>query len=591
MKILYYLLIFLLCNSLYAFDSDVKSRNLEAGDFELTQQEQQWLKEHSKIRVASDNAFPPIEWLAENNHYQGIAIDYLKIIEQKLPIKFIQVRKDSWTDILQGIQENKIDLLAAIAKNKNREQYLLFTKPYLSFPAVIISSHQYQHLDELEGKKVGVVKDSYWDDLLTQGTFNIQIVHVDNGELGVELASIGVIDAMVSNLATVSYAIRKMGIGNLNIVHVPRHEHRRLELSFSVRKDWPELQSILQKTINSISQNKKDKIYNRWVKLQPIAFWQNSQFWLLLAAISLILFIIVSSILVWNRTLKNKVKERTVALENAQKQLIHAEKMESIGRLSAGVAHEVKNPLAILQMSIDYLKGEENDATIKTILTDMEDAIERADTVIKGLLDFSREKELQMSAEDLNEVIKNSIHLIEHEIKQHNIHLITQLENELPLILMDRNRLQQVFINLFINAIHAMVSSKKQGKEILELEVISRILLVTDPDLINIEMNNNELQFDHDQKLIQIIIRDTGTGLDKQHEQAVFEPFFTTKAQGEGTGLGLSVSKTIIGLHHGMIHMQNRFDGIEGVEVMIIFPVLNEKGKANSVKKGGEKND
>ena len=577
MKLLIFITAIFLINSLYAFDSEIKAPLV------LSAEETQWLKEHPEIRVASDPYFPPVEWLDDDNQFQGIAIDYLNILEKKLPVKFIPVRKNSWSDILQGMKDQKIDLISAIARNNKREQYLLFTRPYLSFPAVIISSHQYKHLNDLQGKRVGVVADSYWDDLLKQSEFDIEIVRLENDESGVEMVSLGAIDAMISNLATVSYAVKQMGISNLNIVHVPKHEHRMLELGFGIRKDWLILQSILQKAIDSINQKEKDHIYNKWIKLQPIAFWQSTRFWYPVIIITLIVFIGVYAILIWNRTLKQKISERTRALEKAQKQLIYAEKMESVGRLSAGVAHEVKNPLAILQMSIDYLKGEDNDETVSTILDDMQDAVERADSVIKGLLDFSREKELQMQRDNINTVIKNSLHLIEHEIKQHNISLSLKLDEQLPDIPMDKNRLQQVFINLFMNAIQAMLTAAKQQGNInnraLKLAVYSSVNSVIDPWLIE----KSEGKFKTGQTVIEVKILDTGTGLDKQHETAIFEPFFTTKAQGEGTGLGLSVSRTIIGLHHGMIAMRNRMDNTAGVEVIILFPLKN-KNKNNKDK-------
>ena len=283
--------------------------------------------------------------------------------------------------------------------------------------------------------------------------------------------------------------------------------------------------------------------------------------------------------------MKLQVSRRSEQLEKANVQLIRAEKMESIGRLSAGVAHEVKNPLAILQMSVDYLKGEENDETITTILNDMEDAIVRADRVIKGLLDFSREKELQVTQGNINEVIEKSLKLIDHELKQHNINLKKELSDTLPELGMDRNRLQQVFINLLMNAVQAISSvsnsnshsnSKNTQNKNAEIFISSELMRMDNYQLIE----KSGGQFHKDQSIILITIIDTGSGLDKKTEKEVFEPFFTTKPLGEGTGLGLSVSKTIISLHHGMITMNNRTDNdIKGVEVKIYFAVQGEKRK------------
>jgi len=274
-------------------------------------------------------------------------------------------------------------------------------------------------------------------------------------------------------------------------------------------------------------------------------------------------------IILWNRSLNAKVKQRTRQLEQAQTQLIHAEKMESIGRLSAGVAHEVKNPLAIIQMCIDYLKGEDNDQTIVGLLDDMDDAVLRADTVIKGLLDFSRESELQFKPGDINEVLQQSIKLVKHELKQNNIQELSNFSPDLALLDMDKNRLKQVFINLLVNAVHAIKSAKRTDNGIIHIETS----LITCTEKIKEEfiLNNHQITPHPDQSMLQVKVIDNGCGLKKEDEKKIFEPFFTTKPVGEGTGLGLSVSKNIIALHHGIIIMKNRSDKQPGVEIKIVF--------------------
>lgn len=535
----------------------------------LNNEEKAWLEKHPLIRIAYDKQAPPIEWQDEDGSYRGISVETIKLIEKQLNIRFKKVDTKSWSHLLKEYKAGKIDVISAIAKDKAREKILLFTRTYISLSGVIISDKQYTGIDELKGKKVGVVSDYVWDELISRYDDQIDIVRVETTLAGIELAAMGAIDAMVSDLAAVSYHINKIGISNLHIVPVKNTQKQKKELAMGIRKDWPQLQIILQKALNNISQQDKDRIYNKWVRLQSIAFWQSRQFWLITLIVSIAIIVLVSLILIWNRTLKLQVVRRTEQLKKAQGQLIHAEKMESIGRLSAGIAHEVKNPLAILQMSTDYLKGEKNDATITSILDDMDDAIDRADRVIKGLLDFSREKELQVIKGNINEVIKKSLKLIEHEAKQHNIQLSLNLSSDLPELDMDKNRLQQVFINLFMNAVQAIGSTGK-------ISVISKISEVSDPMLI--EKSEGRLLLN--QKVIEIKILDTGCGLDKKNEQHVFEPFFTTKAAGEGTGLGLSVSKTIIGLHHGMITMKNRTDAVQqGVEVELLFSINGKQNK------------
>src|SRR6266702_847216 len=145
-------------------------------------------------------------------------------------------------------------------------------------------------------------------------------------------------------------------------------------------------------------------------------------------------------------------------LKAAQFQLIQAEKMQSVGRLAAGVAHEVKNPLAILGMGIEYLSANlpSPDPNVALILNDMKEAIRRADLIILGLLDFSVPRALDLHAEDLSAVIEQSLALVRHELTAVPITLVKELAEKLPAIWLDKNKVKQVFVNILTNATHAM---------------------------------------------------------------------------------------------------------------------------------------
>ncbi len=560
---------------IFIFFSFILENNSLAQGLELNEEEKLWLNNHPVIKISYDKNFPPYEWKTNEGNYQGISIDYIQLIEKQLKLKFKKIEHKSWSQVLKEFKAGNIDMLSAIAKNDLRQEYMLFTPPYIRVQGVIVSSKEYKSLKELTGEKVGVVNDNYWDDLISHYDNDIKIIRVDNAKSGIELVSIGAIDAMVTDLGSVTYHIHEDSISNLKFVPVPLFQNQKLELSIGIRKDWSILQAIIQKALNNISKTEKEQIDHRWLKVQEISFWQDTGFQNKVLILALIIIAIISMILFWNRSLKLQVQRRSVELENAHKQLIHAEKMESIGRLSAGVAHEVKNPLAILQMSVDYLKGEDNDETIITILDDMDDAIARADKVIKGLLDFSREKDLQVSQGDINEVIIKSLRLIEHELKQHNVTIKTSLADDLPGLAMDFNRLTQVFINLFMNSVQAMYANKLKNYD-SEIEISSSMGIIAQADLLRMGLQSSkEKRLFTQQPTIIIKIIDTGHGLDANSEKNIFEPFFTTKPVGEGTGLGLSVSKTIINLHHGIITMHNRSDQT-GVEVTIYFALKEE---------------
>ena len=261
-----------------------------------------------------------------------------------------------------------------------------------------------------------------------------------------------------------------------------------------------------------------------------------------------------------NRDLEHKVKERTNELRKTQARLIQAEKMEYVGRLAAGIAHEVKNPLAIIQMGFYYLFNETQlDETSSEVVNDINDAIQRADTVIKGLLDFSHDRELELKPSNLNEVILRSLHLVEYEMRQRKIKIASNLADDLPITLLDANKLQQVLINLFMNSAQAM---KRDGN----LHIVSCLKTLDSREMLDYDHENNFMIGEH---VLWLEVTDTGSGIREEDRHKIFEPFYTTKPVGEGTGLGMSVSRNIMNLHHGSIDIRNQKEG--GASVVLIF--------------------
>ena len=248
-------------------------------------------------------------------------------------------------------------------------------------------------------------------------------------------------------------------------------------------------------------------------------------------------------------------------LRSVQLQLVEAEKMKSIGRLAAGVAHEVKNPLAILKMGLEYLSSiPPADETAPQILKEMADALQRADSVIRGLLDFSAPKQLEVRRFSLNVIINQALSLVRGEVKGAQIQ--RDLQTDLPLLGIDTDKLSQVFVNLFTNALHAM-----KGCGTLSVRTYSKQLTGVG---INIADERSE-SFRVGENIVVAEIDDSGPGIPEDKLGKVFEPFFTTKPTGQGTGLGLSVVKTIIDLHGATIDLRNLPEG--GARATIMFQV------------------
>lgn len=250
-------------------------------------------------------------------------------------------------------------------------------------------------------------------------------------------------------------------------------------------------------------------------------------------------------------------------LKAAQLQLIQAEKMESIGTLAAGVAHEVKNPLAILLMGINYLNrklGKGQDENVNVVLKEMRDAIDRADTITRGLLDFSASRQLQIKAEDLNKLVTQTLQLVRHPLNSNQIELVKEFGDDLPPVGADKTQIQQVFVNIFMNAIHAMPTGGK-----LKVRTYCKQLTET----THFEGMRKMDRFWVGDTALVAEVDDTGTGIKEEHLARIFDPFFTTKPTGVGTGLGLPVSKKIIELHGGSLDIRNLKEGGVRVTVML----------------------
>ncbi|MDO3376987.1 ATP-binding protein [Geoalkalibacter halelectricus] len=210
-------------------------------------------------------------------------------------------------------------------------------------------------------------------------------------------------------------------------------------------------------------------------------------------------------------------------------QTIQSEKLAELGRLSAGIAHEINNPLSIIAYAVQLLLREEQ------IAPDQQELLERIDSetdrlkaLTGGLLSFSRGGETHKRFTDLNETVRDVLRLVKYELTRNNIEVHEDFV-ELPLVQADSNKLKQVFINLLMNAVQAM---KKDGA----IHISSR---VAEPGWV------------------EMAFADTGPGMDAQLQKKVFEPFFTTRKEGEGTGLGLYICRNIIDDHAGRLLLES----------------------------------
>jgi two-component system NtrC family sensor kinase len=250
----------------------------------------------------------------------------------------------------------------------------------------------------------------------------------------------------------------------------------------------------------------------------------------------------------WTKSLEEEVQKKTAEIYKAQEHLINTEKLASLGRMAAGVAHEINSPLTgIVTFAHLMLKRTptENTQDIED-LNIIIDQAERCSKIIKGLLGFSRKTSSEKSMVNLNTLLENTLAMVRHQSKFYNIIFDLQLDKTIPEVNIDPNQMQQVFLNLLINAADAM---EKKGKTTLATRLVE----------------NNGARF------VEFEVTDSGPGIPEDIRNKIFEPFFTTKPAGKGTGLGLAVSYGIIKKHEGTIFIKSAPDG--GASFFIHLPV------------------
>jgi PAS domain S-box-containing protein len=237
-------------------------------------------------------------------------------------------------------------------------------------------------------------------------------------------------------------------------------------------------------------------------------------------------------------------------------QLIQAGKMTTLGVMAAGMAHEINQPLNVIQLSADYLlkmlnrgQGLEPEE-IKRVAADIIASVERATSVITHVRDFSRQAEFTRSRVNLNDPIRDVFKILGHQLKAHQIELELDLAPDLPPVLADHNRLEQVFVNLVSNAVDAI--EEKSAGEAADSE--RRIVIRS---------------FREGGRVVAEVT-DTGAGMTEDVKSKLFEPFFTTKKVGKGTGLGTSISYGIIRGYEGTIDIRSRPG--QGTTFRLTFP-------------------
>jgi hypothetical protein len=242
-------------------------------------------------------------------------------------------------------------------------------------------------------------------------------------------------------------------------------------------------------------------------------------------------------------------------------QIQRAAKLASLGEIISGIAHEIKNPLTGISCAVQVLHAEiPDDDSRKALTSEILDQIRRLDATVKSLLHYARPKPPRFMPMDVREALEKAVFFIYPEAKKHGVEIETESPDELPPVMMDGDQMQQVFLNLMINAVQAMPDGGK-------LKITTGR---TDKKNIGIDEATKELMAGDD--LVEVRFKDSGPGIEPDNMERIFDPFFTAKSK--GTGLGLSISRRIVQEHGGEIEVRNAPDG--GAAFSVYLPAAVE---------------
>ncbi|MDO9227174.1 MAG: PAS domain S-box protein [Pseudomonadota bacterium] len=275
----------------------------------LTEEERAWLRAHPVIRVAQDPGWPPVEFADARGAPSGMSDDYLKLMEQRLGVKFERVRVSSWQEAYAGLKRREIDMTTSVAVSPERAEFWAFTKPYMTIPIVIVTQSNVTYIGamrELAGKRVAVVENYAVSDWVRRDFPDIRLHSVKSAREGLEALQRGEVFALIESMLVFDYFQTKLGMTALKIAGQTRYMNVQ---SMAVRKDWAILAGILDKALDSISETERAAIYRKWLPVQYEPPFNSTRFWQMLALFTVALL----GLLLWIRKLNSEIRRRKQA--------------------------------------------------------------------------------------------------------------------------------------------------------------------------------------------------------------------------------------------------------------------------------------
>lgn len=501
-----------------------------------TEEEINFMEKNSVIRLGVDPNFVPFEFIDKDDVYKGITADYLSLISKKTGLGFEVVKGITWPEAYTMALSSSVDVLPAISKTENRELHFLFSQPYYYFKRVIVTRDTetaISGIEDLDKSSVAVQKNSsHHSYLLSYPNINLNLY--DSVESALTAVANGTEKAFVGNLATTNYLIGSNGISNLKFIAFEAEKQQALY--FAVRKDWPELVSILNKAADTITEEEKIAINNKWINLESEMNY--GPLIRILSVIGILIAIIIAVSFYWIVILKKEVKKREliqVDLEKAKQEAEDANEFKS--SFMARMSHEIRTPLNAITGMAYLLKKTEISLTQSMYIDRITQASSNMLSIINDLLDFSKieagKVELEITSFDMDQVIQHVVNIISYKIEEQEIGFKLSKDPLVPnWFFGDSKRIEQILLNVLNNS----AKFTSTGEVSLDIKLVAK---------------------ENDKYHLAFSVQDTGIGMTEDQVKNLFVPF----TQGDssinrrfgGSGLGLSIVKNLVEMMGGRI--------------------------------------
>lgn len=531
------------------------------------------------IVVGGNSNYPPYQFLDKNGEPRGFIVDLTRAIARVMGMQ-IEIRLDDFGKILKELDSGEVDILEGLSYSDARAREYDFSTPHSIIVQAIFArkgTPAVKSLEELKGKKVLVHSGGGMHSYFREKHNDADLVLTGSPRETLRQLAAGRCDYAVVALLPAMYIIREEKLSNL--VPVATNVAPQRYYCYAVKKGNAELVAQMNEGLSILKKTGEfNEIYDRWIGvLEP----QRTS-WLVVAKYAALVVIPLSLVLLgtvlWSYSLRRQVAQRTESLSSAlaelqrnQQQLVQADKMAALGILVSGVAHEINNPTGIILMNMPTLKKifrdaerildryheEEGELTLGGIryqrvrqevplmLDEMQDGAERIKKTVDDLKNFARkDDEARKELLDFNQVVRTAVRLVDVATRKFTNDFSVRYAEALPAVFGNEQRLEQVVVNLVMNAGQALPDPSRA------------IALQT--------------RYDAGSGRVTLTVSDQGSGISPEHLKHLTDPFFTTKRESGGTGLGLSISANIIKDHGGEIAFDSRLG--EGTTVTLSLP-------------------